>query len=73
MKTSVKLIKALAKNVKGSDTAPCLGLLITEWQERLGYHLLALCSMVLKPKNAFAAGRRGQLPEEAEKAKQIAC
>lgn len=47
MKTSVKLIKALAKNVKGSDAAPCLGLLITEQQERLGYHLLALCSTVV--------------------------
>lgn len=48
MKTGVKLIKALGKkNVTGSDTAPHLGLLITERQERLGFHLLALCSPLL--------------------------
>lgn len=47
MKTSVKLIKALGKNVAGSDTAPYLGLLITERQERLGFHLLAFCSPLL--------------------------
>lgn len=41
-KTSVKLIKALAKNVTGPATAPYLGLLITEQQERLKQHLLAL-------------------------------
>lgn len=45
MKTSVKLMEALTKKkVKGSATASCLGLLITEWQEKLGYQLLALCS-----------------------------
>lgn len=32
-----------------------------------------LLNSTLKPENAFMAGRRGQLCEEIDKAKQIAC
>jgi len=69
MKTSVKLIKALAKKCQRVRHCSMFGAVNYRVAGEAG---MSLCSAALKPENAFTAGHGGQLWKETEKEKQIA-